>query len=65
MAMDLNARGEVEKVVLAHLGERARPITFSGGLENRRGAIVDAFRDILHVEDAEAELLLQVCSKKC
>ena len=45
-------------MVLVHLGERARPVKFCGGIENLQTAIRSTFRDVL-LED-EAELVLQV-----
>lgn len=50
-------------MVLVHLGERARPIKFCGGLENLQAAIRNTFRDVL-TENETAELLLQVCCRR-
>ena len=48
-----------EKMVLAHLGERARPVKFCGGIDSLQTTIRNTFRDVL--AESEAELLLQVC----
>ena len=46
-------------MVLAHLGERARPVKFCGGIDSLQTAVRNTFRDVL--AESEAELLLQVC----
>ena len=48
----------MEKMVLAHLGERARPVKFCGGIDSLQTAIRNTFRDVLAESEAE---LLQVC----
>ena len=48
-----------EKMVLVHLGERARPVKFCGGIDSVQTAIRNTFRDVL--AENEAELVLQVC----
>ena len=50
---------EAAIMVLAHLGERVRPVKFCGGIDSLQTAIRNTFRDVL--AESEAELLLQVC----
>lgn len=45
------AANTAEKVVLVHLGERARPVKFSGGLKNLQPAIASTFCEVLKVEN--------------
>ena len=48
----------MEKVVLVHVGERARPVSFVGGVQELRLAVKECFKDIL---DDESWILQVEC----
>ena len=46
-----------EKTVLVHLGERARPVKFSGGVKGLLSAMQSSFQDVLNGEE---HIILQI-----